>query len=180
MRISVPTVSPAAALLASLGIIVLAAAILFAMGRHLICTCGYVNIFGPTDSQHLFDAYSFTHMLHGPVLYALIWLIDRGRLSVAQRLVIAVFLEAGWEITENTPFIINRYRGGGDTGYNGDSIVNSVGDITAMMVGFLITSRLPVFATAMLFVATEIALYFAIQDSLVLNFLGLIIGRSLF
>jgi hypothetical protein len=99
---------------------------------------------------------------------------------VAQRLVIAVFLEAGWEVIENTPFIINRYRGGGDASdYTGDTIVNSVGDLVAMITGFVITSRLPAWLTAILFVAAEVALYFAISDSLTLNFLGLVLGRSL-
>ncbi len=179
-RVKLPALTIPTALLVSLGIIVVAAAILFAMGRFPICKCGYVKFWGPTDSQHLFDWYSFTHVLHGPVFYLLIWLISRGRLSVAQRLVAAVLLEAGWEIVENTPFIINRYRGGGEASdYTGDTIVNSVGDILAMIGGFLVTSRLPPWATAMLFVATEVGLYFAISDSLTLNFLGLVLGRSL-
>src|SRR5512145_2674902 len=113
------------ALLVSFGIVVLMVAILYAMGRPLICRCGYVSFFGPADSQHLFDAYTFTHIQHGPIFYLLIWLIDRGRLSVAKRLVIAVFLEVGWEIVENTPFIINRYSGGDPAEYTGDTIVNS-------------------------------------------------------
>jgi Protein of unknown function (DUF2585) len=167
------------ALLVSLGVIVLAAAILFAMGRLPICKCGYVRFWGPADSQHLFDSYTFTHVLHGPVFYLLIWLIDRGRLTVAKRLVIAVFFEAGWEIVENTQFIINRYQGGGNASdYTGDTIVNSIGDMAAMIVGFLITSSLPVWVTAILFVSAEVALYIVIQDSLTLNFIGLILGRS--
>ena len=166
------------ALLVSLGIIALAAAILFAMGRLPICKCGYVKFWGPADSQHLFDAYTFTHVLHGPLFYLLIWLIDRGRLSVVQRLVLAVFLEAGWEVVEGTQFIIKRYQGGEASDYTGDAIVNSVGDIAAMIAGFLIAAWLPVWVTAILFVATEVALYVTIQDSLALNFIGLVLGRS--
>ena len=161
------------------GIIVLTAAILYAMGRIAICKCGYVQFYGPPDSQHLFDAYTFTHVLHGPVFYLAIWLIDRGRLSVAKRLIIAVFLEAGWEIIENTPFIINRYSGGNPAEYSGDSIVNSVGDLLAMMTGVLITAAVPVWATVVLFVAAEATLYYFIQDGLVLNFIGLVLGRRL-
>jgi hypothetical protein len=170
------------ALLVSLGIIVLAAAILFAMGRLPICNCGYVELWhaaqeGPEASQHLFDPYTFTHVLHGPVFYLLIWLIDRGRLSVGTRLVVAVFLEASWEVVENTRFIINRYQGGNSPDYTGDSIVNSVGDLLAMTAGVLVTSWLPVWVTAILFVAAEVALYLLIQDSLVLNFTRLVLGR---
>ncbi len=165
------------ALLISLGIVALAAATLYAMGRDPICKCGYVSFFGPTDSQHLFDAYSFTHVLHGPLFYLLIWLIDRGRLSVAKRLIIAVFLEAGWEIIENTRFIINRYQEAAD--YNGDTIINSVGDLLAMTAGFLITASLPAWVTAILFVAAEVALFVLIRDSLILSFIGLVLGRSI-
>lgn len=165
------------ALLVSFGIVVLATAILYALGRPLICKCGYVSFFGPPDSQHLFDAYTFTHVLHAPVFYLLIRLIDGGRLSVAKRLIIAVFLEAGWEIVENTPFIINRYSGGNPAEYSGDTVVNSVGDLLAMAVGFLITAALPAWATAILFVAGEVALFILIQDSLILNFIGLVLGR---
>ena len=166
-----------AALLVSFGIIVLATAILYGLGRPLICRCGYVSFFGPADSQHLFDAYTFTHILHAPVFYLLIWLIDRGRLSVAKRLIIAVFLEAGWEVIEATPFIINRYSGGGPADYTGDTIVNSVGDLLAMTAGFLITAALPAWVTAILFVAGEVALFIFIRDSLILNFIGLVLGR---
>src|SRR5262245_2912390 len=163
------------ALLVSLGIILLAAAILFAMGRVPICKCGYVRFWDATPtSQHLFDAYSFTHVLHGPIFYLLIWLIARGRLSVAARLVVAVVIEAAWELVENSSFIINAYRGGVSPDYSGDSIVNSVGDMAAMIVGFLITSRLRPWVAAILFVVAEVALSMTINDSLVLNFIGLV------
>src|SRR5262245_34929512 len=178
-RIALPAITLPTALLASRVIFVLAAALLFLMGRPPICKCGYVNFWLPTDSQHLFASYTFTHVLHGPLFYLLIWLVDRGRLSVPQRLVAAVFLEAGWEVVENTPFIISRYQGGDPQGYTGDTIVNSVGDMLAMIVGFLITSWLPVLATAILFVVAEVTLYIVIKDSLILNFLELVLRRSL-
>jgi hypothetical protein len=173
-----PTTLPIA-LLVSLGIIVVSVGVFFAMGRPLICSCGYMKLWhsaasGPQDSQHLFDWYTFTHVLHGPVFYLLIWLVDRGRLTVATRLVGAVFIESAWEIIENTPFIINRYRAGASADYLGDSIVNSVGDIAAMMVGFLLTAWLPVLATVGLFVAGEVALYVFIKDSLILNFISVL------
>ena len=173
-RVTVPIALPI-----SFGIIALTAAILYAMGRIVICKCGYVEVYGPPDSQHLFDAYTFTHVLHGPVFYLAIWLVDRGRLTVAKRLIVAVLLEGGWEILENTPFIINRYSGGNPAEYSGDSIVNSVGDLLAMITGLLITAAVPVWLTVILFVAAEVTLYIFIQDSLVLNFIGLVLGRRL-
>jgi hypothetical protein len=176
-RITLPV-----ALAISLGIIVLMVAALYAMGRPPICKCGYVLFWGRSpDSQHLFDAYTFTHMLHAPLFYLLIWLVDRGRLSVAKRLVLCVFLEAGWELIENTPFIITRYQAGDPTNYLGDSIVNSVGDVLAMMTGFAITALMPVWwGTAILFVATEVILYLTMQDGFVLDFLTLVLGRRPF
>ncbi|HEX6000642.1 MAG TPA: DUF2585 family protein, partial [Hyphomicrobiaceae bacterium] len=130
----------------------------------------------PPDSQHLFDIYTFTHMLHAPFYYLLIWLIDRGRLSVAKRLVLAVMIEAGWEIFENTPFIINRYQDGSASDYTGDTIINSVGDLMAMMTGFLVTASIPAWATAILFVVTEVTLYVLIKNGFILDFAGLLLG----
>jgi hypothetical protein len=170
-RITLPV-----ALAISLGIVVLTVAALYAMGRPPICNCGYVRFWGPPDSQHLFDAYTFTHMLHAPFYYLLIWLVDRGRLSLAKRLLLCVLFEAGWEIFENTPFIINRYQDGGAAEYTGDSIVNSVGDLLAMMTGFGLTAVLPVWATAALFVATEVTLYVFIKNGFLIDFLGLLRG----
>ena len=168
-RITLPV-----ALLTSLGIVVLAVAVLYAMGRPPICKCGYVRFWGPPDSQHLFDAYTFTHMLHAPFYYLLIWLVDRGRLSLAKRLLLCVTFEAGWEIFENTPFIINRYRAVTiSRDYFGDSIVNSMADITAMIVGFLLAARLPAWVTVALLIAVEVTLVALIRDNLILNIIML-------
>src|SRR5262245_34404589 len=165
------------ALLVSLGVIALAGAILFAMGSYPICRCGYVKfIDADSISQHLFDVYSLHHVLHGPAFYLLIWLFDRGRLSVPKRLIIAVCLEAGWEIFENTGLIIHRFQGTHASEYHGDSIVNSVGDMLAMTAGFLITASLPARVAGILFVVTEIALYYFTNDSFVLSFLALVLG----
>src|SRR6185369_9721891 len=109
-RLSLP-----AALLISLGIIVVAAGILYAMGRIPMCKCGTIKLWygGRGDSQmsqHLTDWYSYSHVLHGIIFYWLLSMIFRGHLSVAARLVVAALIEGGWEVFENTPFIINRYR----------------------------------------------------------------------
>jgi hypothetical protein len=165
------------ALLVSLGIITLAGTILYAMGSHPTCTCGYVTFFDTgSSSQHLFDVYSFHHVLHGAAFYLLIWLLDRGRLSVPKRLIIAVGLEAGWEIFENTSLIIGRFQTADASQYHGDTIVNSVGDMLSMMAGFLITAWLPAWAAGILFIVTEITLYSLTRDSFLLSFLALVLG----
>jgi hypothetical protein len=99
---------------------------------------------------------------------------------LAKRLVLCVFLEVGWEVIENSPFIISRYQAGEAAQYTGDSIVNSVGDLLAMMAGFAITASVPAWATIILFVATEVALYAFMQDGLTLDFLTLLLGRRPF
>jgi hypothetical protein len=126
-------------------------------------------------SQHLADWYTYSHVLHGIIFYWLIGIFAKGRLSVAARLVIAVFIEAGWELFENTDFIINRYRQGTvSKDYFGDSIVNSVGDMLAMIVGFILASRLPAWVTVALLIATEVILLVLIRDNLTLNIIMLI------
>jgi hypothetical protein len=142
--LALPRLSLPAALLISLGLIAIAAGIEHAMGRLLLCKCGTFKLWygGRGDaqmSQHLTDWYSYSHVVHGIVFYWLLSVAARGRLSVAARLVIATGLEVSWEIFENTPVIINRYRTQTiSRGYFSDSIVNSVGDMLSMLVGFLL------------------------------------------
>jgi hypothetical protein len=176
----IPRLSFPAGLLIGLAIILLAAAVLYAMDRIPMCKCGYIKLWhgGRGDSemsQHLTDWYTYSHVLHGIIFYWLLTVIARGRLSVAARLVIAVGIEAAWEVFENTPFIINRYRAQTiSRDYYGDSIVNSVGDMLAMLVGFLLAARLPAWVTVMLLIATEVILLFLIRDNLLLNIIMLV------
>lgn len=172
-----------------------ATAILLAMGRPPICTCGtvalwYGNINGPGNSQHLSDWYTPSHVIHGMLFYGLGWLLFRkwrlggqgaggaggaglgaGRWSFA----LAVFLEAAWEVVENTPFVIDRYRAVTvNWGYSGDSVINSVADIGWMAFGFWLAMRLPVRVTVVLAVAAEIITALVVRDNLTLNVLMLV------
>jgi uncharacterized membrane protein YjdF len=160
-------------------IIACAAVIELAMGRHPICTCGSVDLWigardSPKTSQMLADWYSLSHVVHGLLFYALLWLVVR-RWPVERRFLMALLIEASWEVIENTPIIIDRYR---ETtaalGYSGDSVLNSVSDMLMMCVGFLAARKLPVRAAIALFVVLEIVPLFVIRDNLALNILNLI------
>ena len=175
-----PRLSMRNALLLSLLVIAGAAGTVYAMGHPLICKCGYVKLWhgGRGDSemsQHIADWYTYSHVLHGVIFYWLIGLVAAGRLSVAARLLIAVFIEAGWEVLENTPFIINRYRAVTiSRDYFGDSVLNSTFDILSMVVGFVLASRLPAWITVALIVVVEIGLLLLIRDNLLLNIIMLV------
>jgi Protein of unknown function (DUF2585) len=179
-RYTPPRLPLSVALLISLALTAIMAALLLWMGRIPICQCGYVKLWHghPNDagtSQHLADWYTFSHVLHGMIFYWLLWALFRGRLSVAARLVIATLIEGAWELAENSSFIIDRYRSQTvSRDYAGDTVVNSVGDILAMLVGFGLSWRLPVWVTVMLLIATEAMLLYFIRDNLLLNIIMLI------
>lgn len=164
--------------LAVSGIVVLAAAALWAAGRQPICACGYVELWhGALDagnSQHIADWYTFSHVVHGFLFYAAGWAMFR-RWEAGSRFVAAVAIEAAWEVLENSPIIIDRYRAATIAlGYTGDSIVNSVADITAMALGFAFARRAPVRVTIAAAVGFELLALWAIRDNLTLNVLMLI------
>jgi hypothetical protein len=164
-------------------IIAAAAAIELAMGRHPICTCGTVELWvgardSPKTSQMLADWYSLSHVVHGLLFYAALWLLFR-RWPVDRRFLAALVSEAAWEVIENTPLVIDRYR---ETtaalGYSGDSVINSVSDMLMMCVGFFVARRLPVWATVLLLVVLEIVPLVVIRDNLTLNMWNLIAPNS--
>lgn len=159
-------------------ILVIAAAILLAEGRAPICTCGYVDLWHPTldagNSQHLADWYTPSHVIHGFLFYAAGALLLRQR-PPGGRLLLAVAIEAAWEIAENSPAVIDRYRTATMAlGYTGDSVINSVSDIAAMALGFALARRLPAMATVALGVGLELISLLAIRDNLTLNVLMLV------
>jgi hypothetical protein len=160
-------------------ILALQALALHLMGRLAICACGYVKFWegdpvGPGNSQHLTDWYTFSHLLHGFWLYFFLWLVFK-RLPVGARLSLAVLLEAAWEIVENSPFIIDRYRSATiSLNYYGDTIVNSISDTLTAIVGFLLAAAVPPVATVAVGIAIEAGLAFAIRDNLALNIVMLV------
>jgi hypothetical protein len=162
------------AAVAALAILVLSAAILLAMGRNPICTCGTVDLWvggrdSPKTSQMLADWYSFSHIVHGLLFYAALWLIAR-RWPVERRFLVAMLVEASWELIENTPMVIDRYRHAtAALGYSGDSVLNSVSDILMMAVGFLAARKLPVWASLALLIILELIPLYVIRDNLTLN-----------
>ena len=164
---------------AALGLVAVMAAILLWMGRPPICTCGEVRLWvgtvnGPDNSQHLADWYTPSHIIHGFLFYWLGWLCLR-RNPPGDRLIAAVVIEAAWEILENSPLIIDRYREATIAlGYTGDSVVNSVADVCWMMVGFGIARRIPVWATVVTALAFELLTLLLIRDNLFLNVLMLV------
>ncbi|HEY6662082.1 MAG TPA: DUF2585 family protein [Sphingomicrobium sp.] len=162
------------AAVAALILIVAAAAILLAMGRNPMCTCGTVELWvagrdSPKTSQMLADWYSTSHIVHGLLFYAALWLVAR-RWPVERRFLIALLVEAGWEIVENTPWVIDRYRHAtAALGYNGDSVINSMSDIAMMALGFLAARKLPLWAAIGLLLVLELIPLYVIRDNLALN-----------
>src|SRR3954467_1770978 len=165
--------------LAALLILAVAAGLLLAMGRNPICTCGAVDLWvkarhSAKTSQMLADWYSLSHVVHGLLFYAALWLVAR-RSPVEWRFLAALLIESAWEVIENTPFVIDRYR---ETtaalGYTGDSVVNSLSDIAMMAVGFLLARKLPLWAAILLLVLLEVVPLFVIRDNLALNILNLL------
>lgn len=177
--IQAPVLTTRAYILIGAAIIAATAATLLALGQPPICECGVVrlwqgDVMGPENSQQLSDWYSPSHFIHGLLFYALMWLLFR-REPIGLRVAGALIIECAWEILENTPLVIDRYREATIAlGYRGDSVINSVSDILFMLLGFAAARRLPVWASVFLALLLEIAVAAAIRDNLTLNVIMLL------
>ncbi len=180
-----PLLPDRAGALLALAAALLTATILLAMGRLAICACGTVKLWwgvvqSSENSQHLFDWYSFSHVIHGLLFYFFAWVLWQrwglfGGKPARLALPIAVAFEAFWELLENSPLIIDRYRAVTVSyGYEGDSVVNSLSDIGCMALGFWIASKLPWKGSVALAIAFELFTLAMIRDNLTLNVLMLV------
>jgi hypothetical protein len=160
------------AAMAAFAIFAAAAVIELAMGRPPICTCGRIALWGPagpTQSQMFADWYSPSHVIHGFLFYAALWLAAR-RTPVEWRFIVALLTETAWEIFENTPMVINHYRTAtAALGYVGDSAFNSLSDILMMVLGFIAARKLPVWGSIAAVLMLEAVPLVVIRDNLTLN-----------
>ncbi|MDA1335113.1 MAG: DUF2585 family protein [bacterium] len=165
----------------SIGVILITVIILSVMGRVPFCECGEIGLWGgiylnPQMSQQLADIYTPSHFLHGIIFFWILYALRKKiPMSIGVMLLIATVVEVGWEIFENTEFIINRYREVTISfDYYGDSIYNTVGDILFMMVGFVFAYKLPGWASIIAFLVLETGVLLLIRDNLTLNILMLV------
>lgn len=165
--------------LATFAILVVTGGVMLATGRNAICPCGTVQLWSGVgevaqNSQHLTDWYTPSHILHGLMFFALLWLVAR-RVPLGWRMVIATAIEAAWELLENSSWVIERYRAVTiSLDYFGDSVLNSMVDIAAMIGGFWLARVLPVWVSVALVLGFEALTAWVIRDGLALNVLMLL------
>ncbi len=154
--------------------------VLKVMGQPWWCKCGQLYLWtndsiSSHNSQHLGDPYSFSHFQHGLGFYLALWLLLRHHLNLASRALMMIGLEAVWEIFENTPFTIERYRAMTiSLDYYGDSVLNSLGDLASCALGFFCAATLPLWGSVASYLVIELGMLWLIRDSLFLNILMLV------
>ncbi len=159
-------------------VILLALIILLLMGREPWCACGHIDLWGTVNtsegSQQLFDWYTPSHLLHGFIFFAILWLVAR-RVRFGWRLLIATVAEAAWEVAENTPAVIEHYRAVTiSLQYYGDSVLNSLMDMLTMVLGFMLARVLPVWLSVAIVIGFEALTIMIIRDGLALNVIMLL------
>jgi Protein of unknown function (DUF2585) len=159
-------------------IIAIFATTLYYMGQPAWCACGLklgtLDAWGNESSQNFIDPYTTSHILHGILFYAALVVIAR-KLALQWRLLLAIGIEIGWELLENSPIVINRYRSAtASLGYTGDTILNSTSDVLFMMFGFWLAAKLPWKWTLAIVIAVELLMLAAYRDNLTLNVLMLL------
>ncbi len=165
--------------IASIVLILLVPLVLILMDRPVICTCGFVkfwqgDVFSPQVSQHLFDWYVFSHIIHGFLFYMIARFLFPRR-SVLFWAILAIIVEGAWEVVENTPFVIDYYRDNTmSTEFVGDTVINSTMDLLAMVFGFIMARKQPVWLTIVLFLGFEAMTLYVIRDGFLLNVLMLL------
>lgn len=127
------------------------------------------------SSQHLVDWYSLSHLLHGVFFFWVLGWLTRFRPgAVKWTFALAVVIETAWEVLENSPMVIERYRQTAAVGYSGDSIVNSIGDLLFCIAGFLLARAVGWKVSVGVFIASELVMLFFVRDNLTLNVLMLL------
>lgn len=170
--------------LAALGITAVTLLVLRSYGRPWWCACGSLvpwstDINGSHNSQHFLDPYSASHFEHGLLFFAFLLLFPK--LPLAWRWVVAVSMECGWELLENSSLIIDRYRAGTiSADYYGDSVINSLSDVIFAGGGFLVawlcvrSAQIGWRGWWALVLTMELGLVFTVRDSLAINVVMLI------
>ena len=162
-----------------LAIVVFAGSLELEMGRTPTYQYGPVRVWSGDihsneNSQQIADPYTLTHLIHGAAFYGLTRAMLGAEL-IGVRVIVAVTAESAWEVFENTDMVIKRYRVATTSlDYYGDSVLNSVFDILASLLGFCLAWRLPMRVTAIWIVLIELVLVLWVRDNLTLNILMLI------
>lgn len=164
-----------------LGLVLLAVQVglLFYLGQPLVCECGVIKFFesvilSPGNSQQIADWYTFSHLIHGFIFFGLLSLLFPKQ-PIGLRLLIAMTVEISWEIFENTPMVIEAYRAQAlAQGYNGDSILNSISDTIAMVIGFAAAYKLPLKISIAAVIGMELLTGYLVRDNLTLNILNFV------